>query len=105
VSTVKYTAAYTDPFFGPVSCSGVHQTGKNFGQYGQDSFTCTSTTGNPLSNNVFPGESLSLATTHGWYSDYYYYYYIASPSFTLFASSLTGTVSSDGNSYQAVANY
>ena len=102
VSTVKYKVAYNDLFYGPISCAGVHQTGKNFGPYGQDSFTCTSTTDNPLSN-VSPGESLSLATTNGWYSDYYFF--VASPSFILFATSLSGTVSDDGSSFTAVANY
>jgi hypothetical protein len=102
VSTVKYTAVYTDRFYGPVSCTGVHQTGKNFGLYGQDSFTCTSTTGGPLPN-VSPGQSLTLATTNGWFSDYYYF--AVSPATVLFATSLTGTVSLDGESYTAVASY
>ena len=38
---VHYTAVYNDSFFGSVTCTGVHQMGKNFGQFGQDSFTCT----------------------------------------------------------------
>jgi hypothetical protein len=102
VSTIKYTATYNDFFYGPVSCSGVHQEGKNFGPYGQDSFTCTSTSGNPLPN-VAPGQSLSLSTSNGWFSDYYYF--VASPSFVLFATGFTGTVSDDGYSYTAVTNY
>ena len=102
VSTIKYTAVYTDPFYGPVSCTGVHQTGKNFGEYGQDSFTCTSTAGGPLWH-VSPGQSLSLDTARGWYSDYYYF--AASPATVLWATSLTGTVSLDGESYTAVASY
>jgi hypothetical protein len=102
VSTVKYRAAYTDRFFGPVSCTGVHQTGKNFGPYGQDSYTCTSTTGSPLPN-VSPGESLTLATSNGWYSDYYYF--AVSPATIVFAAAFTGTVSDDGESYTAVASY
>jgi len=48
-------------------------------------------------------QSLTLATGNGWFSDYYYF--LASPSFVLFAISLTGTVSDDGFSYTAVANY
>jgi hypothetical protein len=102
VSTIKYTAVYTDFFYGPVSCTGVHQTGKNFGEYGQDSFTCTSTTGGPLPH-VSPGESLTLATTNGWFSDYYYFAVV--PGTVLYATSLTGTVSLDGESYTAVASY
>jgi len=101
VSTVKYSAVYTDYFYGPVSCTGVHQAGKNFGEYGQDSFTCTSTTGGPLPN-VSPGESLTLATSNGWFSDYSFF--VASPGTVLYASSFTGTVSLDGESYTAVAN-
>jgi hypothetical protein len=102
VSTVKYRAAYSDRFFGPVSCAGVHQTGKNFGPYGQDGWTCTSTSGSPLPN-VSPGQSLTLATTNGWYSDYYYF--VVSPSTVVVATSFTATVSSDGESYTAVADY
>jgi hypothetical protein len=95
--TVKYSAAYTDYTFGPVQCNGVHQTGKNFGAYGQDSFTCTSTTGSPLAN-VTAGEALSLGTIGGWVSD--------SPViFGLGATGFTGTVSADVFSYSAVASY
>jgi hypothetical protein len=83
-----------------VSCTGVHQSGKNTTTLGQDSFTCTSTTGLPLTN-VTPGESLSLAT-FGWNSDYWNL-----PPFNkaVLATSFTGTVSSDGLSYTAVATY
>jgi hypothetical protein len=92
--TVKYTAVYTDYFFGPVSCSGVHQTGKNFGSNGQDSFTCTSTSGLPLTN-TYPGELLSASTFGGWLSDFN----------GLGATSFAGTVSADGFSQSAVALY
>jgi hypothetical protein len=102
VSTVKYKAAYTDFFYGPISCAGVHQTGKNFGPLGQDSFTCESTTGGPLPR-VTPGQSLTLATTNGWFSDYYYW--ILSPSSVVFATAVSGTVSDDGYSFTAVATY
>jgi hypothetical protein len=100
VSTVKYRSAYTDLVYGPISCAGVHQTGKNFGTYGQDSFTCESTTGNPL-QAVAPGEALTLATTNGWYSDYYFF--VASPGTVVLATSLTGVVSADGRSFTAAA--
>jgi hypothetical protein len=116
-SVAHYTATYTDNFFGPVTCTGVHQSGKNFGGTpitgsgttshpysptsgtgGQDSFTCTSTTGLPLTN-VTPGESLSLATfCCGWNSDF-------GPLGGEAASSFTGTVSGSGFSYTAVATY
>ena len=120
-TVAHYTAVYTDPFFGPVSCTGVHQAGKNFpgtaitgsgtwddpyipatGRGGEDSFTCTSTTGLPLTN-VTSGESLSLATFTtppftGWNSDFV-------PLGGEAASSFTGKVTADGFSYTAVAIY
>jgi len=97
--TIQYRLAYTDPFFGPVACTGVHQTGKNTTLLGNDSFTCTSTSGSPLTN-VYPGESISLATISGWISDYY-----SQLGSTVYATTFTGTVSSDGFSYTAVATY
>ena len=100
VSTVKYRAAYTDLYYGPIACAGVHQTGKNFGTYGQDSFTCESTTGSPL-QRVVPGQVITLGTTNGWYSDYYFF--VAAPGTVVFASSLTGLVSADGYSFTAAA--
>jgi hypothetical protein len=114
-SVAHYTVSYIDPFFGPVTCTGVHQSGKNFGGTaitgpgpsgpytppsgtgGQDSFTCTSTTGLPLTN-VTVGESLSLATFGGWKSDF-------APLGGELATSFTGTVSGSGLSYTAVATY
>jgi hypothetical protein len=87
----QYKAAYSDYFFGGVSCSGTHHATAT-GSF--DSFTCTSTTGKPLTN-VAPNQSLSLATFGGWNSDY-----DAQPA-TIF----TGTVSPNGMSYTAVANY
>jgi hypothetical protein len=117
-SIAHYTVSYTDPFFGAVTCTGVHQSGKNFpgstaitgpgpsgpytpatGRGGQDNFTCTSTTGLPLTN-VTPGESLSLASLPSsiWLSDFL-------PLQGEAASSFTGTVSSDMFSYTAVATY
>jgi len=95
-SIVHYKTSYTDPLFGPVQCAGVHQTGRMFSVNGQDSFTCTSTTGSPLTK-VTPNESLSLATVGAWQSD--------STTATLLAVSFTGVVSSDGFSYTAVAVY
>jgi hypothetical protein len=102
-ATVQYKSSYTDPFFGPVRCTGVHQSGKTtlaFAQ-GQDSFTCTSTSGLALTN-VTSGEALSLSTFSGWISDYFL---LLSPPQTVYATSFSGTVSSDGFSYTAVAGY
>jgi hypothetical protein len=85
-----YSVPYSDPLFGPVSCTGVHQVKQN--KAPQDSFTCTSTTGSPLTNSS-PGQP--VAAPWGWYSDYN----------GLFTNNLTGTVSADGMSYTAVATY
>jgi hypothetical protein len=95
-----YTAGYTDYFFGQVTCTGVHQTGKNFGQNGQDSFTCTAQPAGAVLTNVIPNETLTLGTIGGWLSDFgsltgQFYY----------ATVFNGVVSSDGTSYTAVANY
>jgi hypothetical protein len=104
----KYTATYTDPAVGPVTCTGVHQDGKNFPDStshlsgGQDSFTCTSTTGLPLTN-VTPGEVVTLATFGGWISDYFDQQ--AHGGHVIFANSLMLTVSSDGLSYGGEADY
>ena len=65
-----YTASYTDSFFGPVTCTGVNQMGKNFGQWGQDSFTCTAVPAGAVLQNVFPNETLTLGIFGGWQSDY-----------------------------------
>src|SRR6516165_11842001 len=66
-----YTAGYTDYFFGQVTCTGVHQTGKNFGQNGQESFTCTAQPAGAVLQNVIPNETLTLSNIGGWLSDYY----------------------------------
>ena len=95
-----YTASYTDGFFGQVTCTGVHQQGKNFGTWGQDSFTCTAQPAGAALQNVIPNETLTLGIFGGWQSDYG----------TLIgqgklATAFNGVVSSDGTSYTAVANY
>src|SRR5262249_2634475 len=100
-----YTASYTDPYFGPVTCTGVHQTSgknnQNFGLGGQDSFTCTAQPAGTALQNVTPNEMLTLSIFGGWYSDYYYYI----KNQYILASAFNGVVSPDGTSYTAVANY
>jgi hypothetical protein len=85
-----YTATYSDPLFGSVTCTGNHQVKKN--QQPQDIFTCTSTTGFALTNST-PGQAVNAPW--GWYSDYDGTY----------TTNLSGTVSADGMSYTAVATY
>jgi hypothetical protein len=99
--TTQYKASYTDSNFGPVSCAGVHQVGKNFPGLGQDSFTCTSTTGLPLTN-VVPGQVITFGPNR-WFSDYYWF--AADPRQYVLDTSVEGTVSLDGMSYTAVAKF
>jgi len=99
-----YSLAYTD-VNGPVNCVGVHQIGKNFPgtatSGGQDSFTCTSTTGLQLTGDAFPGEVIPIAVG-GWTSDYF---------FGAFGIGVTNTIpfslifSADNFSYSGVAGY
>ena len=102
----KYSVSYTD-IFGPVTCAGVHQIGKNFPgnatSGGQDSFTCTSSTGLPLTGGATPGLVIPLAPGD-WVSDYF-----AQPSvgslLVLSTKPFTLTVSADVFSYSGVADY
>jgi hypothetical protein len=86
------TANYTDSFFGPVSCTGVNQ--QKTGSPMQDTFTCTSTSGGPLSN-VSPGQTLTWGAG-SWLSDF---------DGQSLNKTFTATVSLDGMSYSAVATY
>jgi hypothetical protein len=102
----KYSVSYTD-VFGPVTCTGVHQIGKNFPgnatSGGQDSFTCTSSTGLPLTGGATPGLAIPLLPGQ-WFSDYF-----AQPSvgsvLVLNTKPFTLTISSDVFSYSGVAAY
>jgi len=100
-AVAHYTATYTDYFFGPVTCSGVHQTNKNTGPMGQDSFTCTAQPTGAVLTNVIPNETLTLGTFGGWISDFY----TLGAGQAVYALAFNGVVSSDGKSYTAVANY
>ena len=99
-NVAHYTAGYNDYFFGSVTCTGVHQEGKNFGTWGQDSFTCTAQPAGAALQSVYPNETLTLGTFGGWSSDY-------APFIgkSYLATAFNGVVSSDGTSYTAVANY
>ncbi len=97
---VQYTASYNDPFFGSVTCTGAHQTGKNFGTWGQDSFTCTAQPAGTTFQNVGPNAILTLANFGGWNSDYAALIALSYP-----ATAFNGVVSADGTSYTAVAKY
>jgi hypothetical protein len=91
-AVTHYSAAYTDSFFGGVSCTGVHQVKKS--QDTQESFTCTSTSGSPLAN-VAPGETINWGPGT-WLSD---------SDHSSLDKTFKATVSADGMSYTAVATY
>lgn len=105
-SAPVYDVSYTDPFFGPVRCTGVHLTfvhpaaANTINVLGNDTFMCTSTSDGPLTG-VHSGDTLSLGTIGGWISDYYNL-----KGRTVYAKSFTGIVwSPDGYSYTATAVY
>ena len=95
-----YTTTYTDYFFGPVTCTGVHQTLKNGPALGQDSFTCTAQPAGATLQYGTPNQTLTLSDIGGWISDFYNLAHQV-----VYASTFTAVVSSDGKSYTAVANY
>jgi len=97
-----YTATYADYFFGPVTCTGVHQTGKNFPGLGQDSFTCTAQPAGNLLQGVIANQTLTISDIGGWISDFYN---LGPAPQVVYASAFRAVVSSDGKSYTAVANY
>lgn len=86
-----YKASYNDYVFGPVSCSGVHQIKKDGSV--QDSFTCASTSGKPLTYGT-PGQTFTWGGGT-WMSDYN----------QAMATGLNGTISADAMSYSGVATY
>jgi hypothetical protein len=97
-TVLHYDTSYVDPQFGAVHCTGVNQVKNNGAVKGtvQDSFTCASTTGLPLTN-LMPGQALNLGNIPGggWVSDFN----------TAWALSLDAKVSADGMSYSGVAVY
>jgi hypothetical protein len=93
---------YEDARFGPMECSGKHQT--NSKKYpgtetegGRDKFKCKSTTGVALLN-VTPGEPVTFA---GWDSDYFFFV----KGLTIEAKTITGKASLNGKVFRAVAYY
>jgi hypothetical protein len=89
----QFKASYNDMLAGPVSCSGVHQVTKTGAI--QESETCKSTTGSPLTYYT-PGQVVNFGGGY-WMSDLSTYAQIA--------TSGTITVSADGMSYTILANY
>jgi hypothetical protein len=94
----QYKTAYNDVYmFGPVSCSGVHQVKKDGSV--TESWTCTSTSGNPLTYGQ-PGQTWQQG--QNWLSDYDQ---VTHQPVVELANSWSFTESADGMSYTAVANY
>jgi hypothetical protein len=97
LTSVAYTATYTDSLYGPVTCVGEHQTAVPFPGSettgGRDLWRCSSTTGAPLTNAV-PRQTVRKNVG----SDYFYF---------VKGVEVVGTakehISSDGRSYKAVA--
>jgi hypothetical protein len=97
LTSVTYTATYTDSLYGPVTCVGEHQTAEPFPGSettgGRDLWRCSSTTGAPLTNAV-PRQTVRKNVG----SDYFYF---------VKGIEVVGTakehISSDGRSYKAVA--
>jgi hypothetical protein len=102
-TTIQYSLSYTDYIVGPVTCTGTHQYGKQWPGTattgGRDSFTCTSTTGSPLTTYT-PGQVV-LVGVGSWQSDYFATLNLS----VLNTVAFTLTVSSDGFSYSGVALY
>jgi hypothetical protein len=101
-TTIQYSASYSD-LGGPVTCTGIHQYGKQWPGTattgGQDKFTCTSSTGSPLTN-VTPGQVWPFPVAQ-WASDYFNSIGLSVTNTVAFSV----TVSSDGFSYSGVAQY
>jgi hypothetical protein len=97
LTSVTYTAAYTDVVYGPVSCVGDHQTADRFPGTettgGRDVWRCSSTSGAPLTNAV-PRQTVRKNVG----SDYFYFV----KGIEVFGTA-TEHISADGRSYRAVA--
>ncbi len=110
-TSVEYTATYTDERFGPVVCTGRHQT--NSVKYpgtetsgGRDVFTCKSTVLAPNGRTRMPltGATPEEILTWGpgtWASDYF----AVTFSLVVLDTNGTGKVNATGKSYHAVIYY
>jgi hypothetical protein len=104
-STTAYGPfGYTDAKFGPIECSGKHETNAKKGyagnetEGGRDVFTCKSTTSEPILTTEGHGTAVSFA---GWNSDYFYYV----KGVVVEDSSITGKSHGRGQSFKATAYY
>ena len=104
-STIEYGPfSYEDAKFGPIECSGKHETNAKKGfpgnetEGGRDVFTCKSTTGEPILTTEGHGTAVSFA---GWNSDYFYYV----KGVVVEDSSISGKSHGKGQSFKATAYY
>lgn len=103
-TSTEYTANYTDPLYGPVSCKGYHQTNSikfpgTEEAGGRDRFTCKSTTKLPL-ENLSPEQVMTWGPG-AWISDYFYF----TKGLTVYDTAGTGLVSKTGKSFHAFIYY
>ncbi len=99
LTSISYTATYTDELYGPVTCVGEHQTSDRFPGTettgGRDVWRCTSTTGQPLTGAV-PRQTVRKNVV----SDYFYF---------VKGVEVIGTakehISANGRSYRGIAYY
>jgi hypothetical protein len=93
-NSAQYSSTYTDPVFGPVTCTGTHLKKQN-----TDNFTCTTQAGS-FSSTPYVGEQVN------WNSDYWG---IAKPGMTANTTMTITSVGTDaaGNvtSYTGTATY
>jgi hypothetical protein len=104
-STAAYgPVSYEDPKFGPIECSGKHETNTKKGfagnetEGGRDVFTCKSTTGEPIKTTEGHGTAVSFA---GWDSDYFFNV----KGEVIEASTISGKSHGKGQSFRAFAYY
>ncbi len=104
-STTPYgPVSYNDAKFGPIECSGKHETNANRGypgnetEGGRDVFTCKSTTSEPILTTEGHGAPVSFA---GWNSDYF----SSVKGEGIEDSSISGKSHGRGQSFKAIAVY
>jgi hypothetical protein len=115
---VKYTATYTDPLLGPITCTGTHQTNKKYypgtaTEGGRDVFRCKSTEAKTPLKDVAAGEEGESNTgfpgATAWNSDYFFNLNSstvpAKENTIIPAKALAWKVSANGMVVKAVAYY
>lgn len=103
-STAYGPFSYEDPKFGPIECSGKHETNEKRGypgnetEGGRDVFTCKTTTTEPIRTTEGHGNAVAFA---GWDSDYFF----NAKGVVVEDSSISGKSHGNGKSFKAIAYY